>query len=193
MQTYSCTPKAQNYRAHIATVISAVCLIIVSLLLIVGVGPLLLNQTLFVLFSAAVAYLIIRCFVTSYTYTVTLMRSSPVLIVTKNQGRRSTTVYHQELSALVELYEYGTEGAKNPRVLRVDSRYSFLNSMSPERRQILYFLLKDGLCVSVMLECDEPFLTVLREALLYIRSNPAPAASDDEEETCDETAPSAKD
>ena len=181
MQTYSCTPKAQNHRAHIALCILSFCLLVVSALLVFGIGILLLNQSLFLIFSGALAYLIIKYFVTSYTYTVTVMKNDPVLIVTKTQGRRTTTVYHGELSALKDLAEYGTGDSVSPRVLRVDIRYSFFVSMSPSRWQVLYFLLEGGNCVSLKLECDDAFLTVLREALAYLRSRQGADEDDDEE------------
>ncbi len=181
MQTYSCTPKAQNHRALIALCILSFCLLVVSLLLILGLGILLVNQALFLVFSAVIVWIIIKYFVTSYTYTVTLMQNTPSLIVTKNQGRRTTTVYHGELSSLKELYEYGKNGEENPRQLRVESRYSFFVSIRPERWQTLYFLLKDGSCVSLKLECDDDFLEILREALAYLRSNPRDRAPADEE------------
>ena len=180
MQTYSCTPKAQNSRAWIALSILSFCLLVVSLLLVFGLGLLLLNQSLFLVFSAAIVFLFIKYFVTSYTYTVTLMKNDPTLIVTKTQGRRTTTVYHGELSALKELSEYGKNGESNPRVLHVDSRYSFLVSIRPARWQTLYFLLNDGSCVSLRLECDDAFLKVLREALAFLRSRPAPETVDED-------------
>lgn len=175
MQTYSCTPKAQNRRALAFLCIFSLCLLISSLLLVFKLGILLLNQTLFLIFSAALVWIIIKYFVTSYTYTVTLMESAPALIVTKNQGRRTTPVYHGELSSLVDLYEYGKNGEENPRQLCVENRYCFFVSIRPARRQILYFLLKDGSCVSIGLECDDAFLKILREALAYLRSRASEA------------------
>ena len=184
MQTYSCTPKAQNHRALIAICILSGCLAFVSLLLILGWGFLLLNQSLFLIFAAALAFLFIKYYVVSYTYTVTLMKSDPVLIITKKQGQRTTTVYHGELSTLKELDEFSTDKSSNPRQLRVDIRYSFLVSIRPSRWQTLYFLLEDGSCVSLKLECDDAFLKVLREALAYLRSNAS--AAEEEENEADE-------
>lgn len=180
MQTYSCTPKAQNNRALVALCILSFCMLFVSVLLIFGFGIPLLNQTLFVLFSAAVVFLFIKYFVTSYTYTITLMKSNPVLIVTKNQGRRTTTVYHGEISSLKELCEYSKNSEENPRLLQVETRYSFLVSIRPTRWQMLYFLLEDGSCVSLRLECDDAFLKILREALAYLRSRYANVADEAE-------------
>lgn len=181
MQTYSCTPKAQNSRALIALCILSFCLLVISLLLIFGFGILLLNQSLFIVFSAAIVLLIIKYFTTSYTYTITLMKSDPVLIVTKMQGRRTTTVYHGELSSLKQLSEFGKGDEANPRALRVEVRYSFLVSIRPAYWQMLYFLLEDGRCVSLKLECDEAFLKVLREALAYLHSRAENVAEDADE------------
>ena len=178
MQTYSCTPKAQNSRALIALSVFLFCLLVVSLLLIFSVGILLLNQSLFLLFSAVIVFLIIKYFGTSYTYTVTLMQKNPVLLVTKNQSRRTTPVYRGELSTLKALYEYGKD-AECPRPLRVESHYSFLVSIRPAHWQILYFLLEDGSCAALKLECDDAFLTVLREALAYLRGNASDFAEED--------------
>jgi hypothetical protein len=171
MQTYSCTPKAQNYRALIAISILAFCLVVVSLLLIFNLGPLILNQALFLVFAAAVVFLFIKYFVVSYTYTVTLLKNDPVLIVTKKQGRRTTTVYHGELSTLKDIQEHDESSDEKKRQLRVDVRYSFFVSIRPERWQTLYFLLEDGTCVSLKLECDEAFLKIFREALAFVRSH----------------------
>lgn len=182
MQTYSCTPKGQNSRALTLLCILSLLLLISSVLLICNVGILLLNQTLFLVFSAALVWLIIKYFVTSYTYSVTLMETNPCLVITKNQGRRTTPVYHGELSNLVELYEYGKNGEENPRQLCVENRYSFFVSIRPERRQTLYFLMKDGSCVSISLECDDAFLRVLRETLAYLRTHTAETESASEQE-----------
>lgn len=181
MQTYSCTPKAQNPRALIALCILFSCLLLVSLLLIFGIGLLLLNQALFLILSAAIVFLFIKYFVTSYTYTITLMKSDPVLIVTKTQGRRTTPVYHGALSSLKEFCEHGESGEENPRILCVENRYSFLVSIRPARWQMLYFLLEDGTCISLKLECDDAFLKVLREAIAYLRTAPSTSVSDEVE------------
>lgn len=167
MKTYSYTPKQQNRRAAMILAIFAACLAVTTVAIVLQMGIRLVNEILFLIFAAALVFVMIKHFFTSYTYTITLLGGIPVLIVTQKQGGRMTTVYHQELSALSELHEHG-RSAENPRDLRVDIRYRYCVTLSPERWQSLYFILKDGQCVSVSLEADDDFLYVLREALAFM-------------------------
>jgi len=66
---------------------------------------------------------------------------------------------------------------------------NFLVSMSPSVWQTLYFILDDGECVSVTLEVDKSFLTVLREALTYLNLEVEGAEVCDEGTPVAETAP----
>ncbi len=168
MQTYSCTPKQQNKRALAALVIFSVLLALSTVLLVLNIGILLVNQAVFLICAAIAVWILIKHYFNAYTYTITLMNSEPTLLITQRQGRRVTTVFHHELASLTEMHE-NVRGENNPRFLQVDARYSYFVSMMPDRWQNLYFHLQDGQCVSVMIECDEAFLTVLREALLYLR------------------------
>ncbi len=168
MQTYSCIPKQQNRRAPMMLAVFSVLLLASAIATVMQWNPVLLYQALFLLFAAAIVFILSRYFFNSYTYTITLMSGEPHLIITQRQGRRITTVYHQRLSLMKEIIEC-KRGEEHPRLLTVDFSYSYLISMHPDRWQTLYFLLEDHTCTSIRLECDEEFLTLLREALDYLR------------------------
>ena len=172
MQTYSCTPKRQNRRALIVLSIFSALLLLSTVLLCFNIGILIVNQTAFLIGAAIAVWISIKYYFTSYTYTITLMNRAPVLLITQRQGRRVTTVYHQALTALVEMHA-NVRGENNPRSLQVDLRYSYFVSMKPDHWQELYFILEDGQCVLVMLECDDAFLKLLHDAQLYLRHDAA--------------------
>ena len=180
MQTYSCTPKQQNKRALSALIVFCVLLALSTVLIIFSIGILLVNQSVFLICAAIAVWILTRHYFNSYTYTITLMNSEPTLLITQRQGRRVTTVFHHEISALTEMHE-NVRGESNPRFLHVDARYSYFVSLMPDRWQNLYFHLQDGQCISVMIECDEAFLKVLREALQYLQYS-APQTTPSEEE-----------
>ncbi len=184
MQTYSCTPKQQNRRALIVFSVFAALLLAAAVLLCLDIGILIVNQTVFIIGAAFAVWISIKYFFTSYTYTITLMNRAPVLLITQRQGRRVTTVYHQELAALTDVHE-NVSGENNPRNLQVDARYSYFVSMKPARWQNLYFRLEDGQCVSVMLECDEAFLKILHDARLYLQHSAAKRSAEAAESTDD--------
>lgn len=167
MQTYSCTPKQQNRRATTSLAVLSLLLCVSCAAVVLRLGKVLVSQFLFLAFAAAIVYILSRYFFTNHTYTVTLMNGVPTLIITTRQGRRVSTAFHEELSELTELREHG-RGTKHQHPLQVDARYTYFVSMSPDCWQSLYFISKEGKCVSVSLECDEQFLSVLRDALSFM-------------------------
>lgn len=175
MQTYSCTPKQQNKRALAVLTAFSALLAASTVLQCLDIGILLVNQIAFLVSAAISVWISIKYFFTSYTYTITLMNRIPVLLITQKQGRRVTTVYHQELDALADMHDM-ERGKDGPRTLQVDLRYSYFVSMAPSRWQNLYFRLQDGQCVLVMIECDDAFLKILHDALLYVRHSSAKQA-----------------
>lgn len=167
MRTFSYTPKRQNDRP-IWWLSFLTCGLIASLLYcIFGWGRPIFGQIGFFLFAVADIWLYSRYFFLRYTYTLTLMNGIPTLIVNQRRGNQTTTVCQRDLSDLSEIREF-RRGEDGPRELRVDVRMSFLVSMLPATWQTLYFILDDGECVSVSLEVNDAFLSVLREALAYL-------------------------
>lgn len=167
MQTYSCTPKQQNRRASTILTVLLIAIVICCALIVLKLGILLLNQFLFLAFAAGIVFILSRYFFTTYTYTITLMNGMPSLIITQRQGRRVSTVCNQELSGLTELHNH-VRGASNPRTLQVDARYSYCISMMPDQWQSLYFIMQDGRCININVECDQPFLNILTDALSFL-------------------------
>ena len=167
MRTFSYTPKRQNDRPIYWLSILTAGLIVSVLYCVFNWGPALFGQIAFFLFAVVDIWVYSRFFFLHYTYTVTLMNGTPTLIVNQRRGNQTTTVCQRELSYLTEIREF-KRGVDGPRELRVDVRMNFVVSMSPKRWQTLYFILDGGECVSVTLEVDDAFLSVLREALAYL-------------------------
>ncbi len=185
MQTYSCTPRQQNRRALAVLLAFSALLALSTVLLCLEIGILVVNQSAFLVGAIVAVWIAIKYYFTSYTYTITLMNKTPVLLITQKQGRRVTTVYHQELTALADMHDMERSDSC-PRTLQVDLRYSYFVSMSPAHWQNLYFRLPDGQCVLVMIECDEAFLKILHDALSYLRHS-AEKQSDGATEVSGET------
>ena len=188
MRTFSYTPKRQNDRPVWWLSFLTVGLIVSVLYCVFGWWRPLVGQIAFFLFAVADIWLYSRFFFLHYTYTVTLMNGVPTLIVNQRRGNQTTTVCQRELSDLSEIREF-RRGENGPRELRVDVRMNFLVSMSPSVWQTLYFILDDGECVSVTLEVDKSFLTVLREALTYLNLEVEGAEVCDETNSVAESAP----
>ena len=167
MRTFSFTPKRQNDRPVWWLSFLTLGLIVSVLYCVFGWWRPIVGQIAFFLFAVADIWLYSRFFFLHYTYTVTLMNGVPTLIVNQRRGNQTTTVCQHDLSELSEIREF-RRGEDGPRELRVDVRMNFLVSMSPAVWQTLYFILDDGECVSVTIEVDKSFLTVLREALTYL-------------------------
>ena len=167
MRTFSYTPKRQNDRPVWWLSILSLGLVVSVLYCVFEWWRPIVGQITFFVFAVADIWLYSRFFFLHYTYTVTLMNGVPTLIVNQRRGNQTTTVCQRELSDLSEIREF-RRGVSGPRELRVDVRMNFLVSMSPASWQTLYFSLDGGECVSVTLEVDDAFLTVLREALSYL-------------------------
>ena len=167
MRTFSYTPKRQNDRPVWWLSILSLGLVVSVLYCVFEWWRPIVGQITFFVFAVADIWLYSRFFFLHYTYTVTLMNGVPTLIVNQRRGNQTTTVCQRELSDLSEIREF-RRGVSGPRELRVDVRMNFLVSMSPASWQTLYFILDGGECVSVTLEVDDAFLTVLREALSYL-------------------------
>ena len=167
MRTFSYTPKRQNNRPVWWLSFLTLGLVVSVLFCVFEWGRPIIGQIAFFLFAIADIWLYSRYFFLHYTYTVTLMNGVPTLIVNQRRGNQTTTVCQRSFSDLSEIREF-RRGEDGPRELRVDTRMSFLVSMSPATWQTLYFILDDGECVSVSLEVNDAFLSVLREALSYL-------------------------
>jgi len=167
MRTFSYTPKRQNDRPVWWLSFLSLGLVASVLYVVFGKWNPIVGQIAFFVFAVADIWFYSRFFFLHYTYTVTLMNGVPTLIVNQRRGNQTTTVCQRELSDLSEIREF-RRGENGPRELRVDVRMNFLVSMSPATWQTLYFILDDGECVSVTLELNDAFLTVLREALSYL-------------------------
>ncbi len=167
MRTFSYTPKRQNDRPVWWLSFLTLGLVVSVLYCIFGWWKPIVGQAAFFLFAVVDIWVFSRFFFLHYTYTVTLMNGVPTLIVNQRRGNQTTTVCQRDLSDLSEIREF-RRGEDGPRELRVDVRMNFLVSMAPAVWQTLYFILDDGECVSVTLEVDKAFLTVLREAFSYL-------------------------
>ena len=167
MRTFSYTPKRQNDRPVWWLSFLSLGLVASVLYVVFGKWNPIVGQIAFFVFAVADIWFYSRFFFLHSTYTVTLMNGVPTLIVNQRRGNQTTTVCQRELSDLSEIREF-RRGENGPRELRVDVRMNFLVSMSPATWQTLYFILDDGECVSVTLELNDAFLTVLREALSYL-------------------------
>ena len=167
MRTFSYTPKRQNDRPVWWLSFLTLGLVVSVLYCIFGWWKPIVGQAAFFLFAVADIWVFSRFFFLHYTYTVTLMNGVPTLIVNQRRGNQTTTVCQRDLSDLSEIREF-RRGENGPRELRVDTQMKFLVSMSPATWQTLYFILDDGECVSVSLEVNDAFLSVLHEALSYL-------------------------
>ena len=167
MRTFSYTPKRQNNRPLWWLSFLTLGLVVSVLFCVFEWGKPIFGQIAFFLFAVADIWIYSRFFFLHYTYTVTLMNGIPTLIVNQRRGNQTTTVCQRSFSDLSEIREF-KRGENGPRELRVDTRMSFLVSMSPAIWQTLYFILDDGECVSVSLEVNDAFLSVLHEALSYL-------------------------
>ena len=167
MQTYSYTPKRQNERPLYWFSFFCAGLIVSVFALVFEWGRPLWGQIGFIVCAVAGIWLYTRFFFTRYTYTVTLLNGTPTLIVTQRRGKQVSTVCQRDLSKLSELSDC-KRGENNPHELHVDVRSSYLVSMAPRSWQTLYFILDGGECVSVTLEFNERFLSVIKDALSFL-------------------------